>query len=138
MTNATLDLGQWEISPGEVCEYLSAVGDESAAYAETRIAPPLIISARVVGLLLERLSLPDGAIHSLQDVETVGAPRIGQTVAASAQVESPRERGGLTFLTVNYSVADAKDSTELQRGRTTVLLPAGTDPWCSADLTGDQ
>ena len=28
-----------------------------------------MLTARVVGLLLDRLSLPDGAIHSLQDVE---------------------------------------------------------------------
>ena len=56
-------------------EYLHAVGDELPIYGESGIAPPLMLTAKVVGLLLDRLSLPDGAIHSLQDVETISPPR---------------------------------------------------------------
>ena len=104
-------------------EYLSAVGDELPIYLATGVAPPLMLAARVVGRLLERLSLPDGAIHSLQDVETINAPRIGALVFAEAQMEPARERGGMRFLTVNYTVSDDSSGTNLMRGRTTVLLP---------------
>ena len=127
MQNAAIDLGSWQITADGVREYLDAVGDTSPVYLETRTPPPLMLTARVVGLLLERLSLPDGAIHSLQDVETVNAPPIGGEVSATARLEPARERGGMRFLTVHYSVADANRGCPLQRGKTTVLLPAAAD-----------
>ena len=121
--DTAIDLGTWQITADAAREYLDAVGDDLPVYGDTGIAPPLMLTARVVGLLLDRLSLPDGAIHSLQDVETVSAPKIGVTAATTARVDPPRERGGLRFLTVNYSITDADSGAELQRGRTTVLLP---------------
>lgn len=124
MSDTVIDLGTWEITVDAMRQYLGATGDTSSIYEDVGIAPPLMLTARVVGLLLERLSLPDGAIHSLQDVETAGPPRIGSSVSVTATVDPTRERGGLTFLTVNYRVADNTDGSELQRGRTTVLLPA--------------
>ncbi len=123
MQDTSIDLGSWQITAESVREYLDAVGDNLPIYGESGIAPPLMITAKVVGLLLDRLSLPDGAIHSLQDIETVSPPRIGGTVVATAELEPARERGGLRFLTVNYNVADANAEKQYQRGRTTVLLP---------------
>ena len=68
--------------------------------------------------------MPDGAIHSLQDLETVGALRVGSTVSAAARVDPVRERGGMRFLTVNYTVSEEPAGSDLMKGRTTVLLPA--------------
>ena len=119
-----ISLGSWDITADAVHEYLSAVGDNLPLYAESRSAPPIMLAARVVALLLERLSLPDGAIHSLQDIEAVDALRVGSTVSATAQVEPVRERGGMRFLTVNYTVSDEPTGSDLMKGRTTVLLPA--------------
>ena len=127
MQDAAIDLGRWQITADGVREYLDAVGDASPVYLETGTPPPLMLTARVVGRLLERLSLPDGAIHSLQDVETVNPASVGSEVLGTARLEPPRERGGLRFLTVNYSVADSIGGRELQRGKTTVLLPAAAD-----------
>lgn len=121
-----ISLGTWEITVDAVEQYLAAVGDKMPVYLASGAAPPLMLAARVVGRLLERLSLPDGAIHSLQDVETINAPRIGALVSAEAQVEPARERGGMRFLTVNYTVIEDKGGLILMRGRTTVLLPADT------------
>ena len=83
-----------------------------------------MLAARVVALLLERLSLPDGAIHSLQDIAALDPLRVGATVSAVARVEPVRERGGMRFLTVTYTVSDAPTGSDLMQGRTTVLLPA--------------
>lgn len=127
MQDSSIDLGSWQVTGDEVQGYLRAVGDELPVYAESGIAPPLMLTAKVVGLLLDRLSLPDGAIHSLQDVETINPPRLGTVVATTAHVEPARERGGLKFLTVNYSATDAEDGSLLQQGRTTVLLPPTGD-----------
>ena len=127
MQDAAIDLGRWQITADGMREYLDAVGDTSPVYQESGTPPPLMLTARVVGLLLERLSLPDGAIHSLQDVETVNPASLGCEVLATARLEPPRERGGLRFLTVNYCITDSTAGQELQRGKTTVLLPAAAD-----------
>lgn len=126
-TDTELDLGNWQIADADVQQYLAAVGDGLPIYQAAGIAPPLLLAARVVGRLLELLALPDGTIHSLQDVETVNPPAIGARVVAAAVVAPARERGGMRFLTVNYRITDADSGAELQRGRTTVLLPATAD-----------
>ena len=126
MQETNIELGAWQITVEAVQEYLSAVGDDPAFYLENGTAPALMLAARVVGRLLEVLSLPDGAIHSLQDIETMNAPRIGVMASAKARVDPPRERGGMRFLTINYTVSDEDAGLELMQGRTTVLLPAGS------------
>lgn len=136
MEDTAIDLGCWQITADAAREYLDAVGDDLPVYHDAGIVPPLMLTARVVGLLLDRLSLPDGAIHSLQDVETLGVPRLGITAATTARVDPPRERGGLRFLTVNYNITDADSGADLQRGRTTVLLPASADEPDGEDSDG--
>ena len=125
MQDNAINLGSWEITSAAVHEYLSAVGDNLPLYLDSQCAPPIMLAARVVALLLERLSLPDGSIHSLQDIEAVAAIRVGSTVSAEATVEPVRQRGGMRFLTVNYMVSGEPAGSNLVRGRTTVLLPAG-------------
>ena len=127
MQDASIQLGTWDITAESVGEYLTAVGDDLPVYMESGAAPPLMLTARVVGMLLDKLSLPDGAIHSLQDVETMDAPAIGRSVSAVATMEPARERGGLRFLTVSFEVSDAEGGRAVQRGKTTVLLPAPSD-----------
>ena len=119
-----ISLGSWDITSEAVQEYLSAVGDNLPLYMDSQCAPPIMLAARVVALLLERLSLPDGAIHSLQDIETVDALPVGATVSAKATIDPVRERGGMRFLTVHYTVSEEATGSDLMKGRTTVLLPA--------------
>ena len=125
MQDTAISLGSWDINPDAVHEYLSAVGDNLPLYTDLECAPPIMLAARVVALLLEQLSLPDGAIHSLQDIETASALPVGATVSAKARIEPIRERGGMRFLTVNYTVSEEATGSDLMKGRTTVLLPAG-------------
>ena len=124
MQDNAISLGSWDITAEAVHEYLSAVGDNLPLYTDSQCAPPIMLAARVVALLLERLSLPDGAIHSLQDIETINALPVGATVSAQARIDPVRERGGMRFLTVNYTVFEETTGSELMKGRTTVLLPA--------------
>lgn len=123
MQDNAISLGSWDITAEAVHEYLSAVGDNLPLYMDSQCAPPIMLAARVVALLLERLSLPDGAIHSLQDIETVCALHVGATVSAKASIDPVRERGGMRFLTVNYTVSEETTGSDLMTGRTTVLLP---------------
>ena len=133
-TAAAIHLGCWEITAAAVRAYLAATGDPLPIYQATGFVPPLLLSARVVGLLLDKLSLPDGAIHSQQELTTLAVARVGDRVSAYAHIEPAQERGGMRFLTVNYIVADPGNSRDLMRGRTTVLLPTNpTDPADPAD-----
>ena len=121
----TLDLGVWNVCADLVRQYLAAVGDELPVYRDTGFAPPLWLAARIVGVLLERLSLPDGTIHSLQDVEALEPIGLGYRVAATATVEAVRQRGGMNFQTITYVAKHLDSDMIVLRGRTTVLLPAG-------------
>lgn len=124
MQDKAISLGSWDVTSEAVHEYLSAVGDNLPLYTDLECAPPIMLAARVVALLLERLSLPNGAIHSLQDIETTNMLPVGATVSATASMEPIRERGGMRFLTVNYTVSEETTGSDLMNGRTTVLLPA--------------
>ena len=107
-------------------QYLEAVGDPLPHYMELGIVPPMAVSALVLGDLLEKLELPGGAIHSLQEVNTVRAVRLGEELVGWAGLERPRQRGNLQFITASYWVGDAAGS-EVQNGKSTVLVPLSGD-----------
>ena len=85
-----LNLGSIDASQDSVDEYLLSVGDSLPIYKETGIAPPLYSAASALGALLRELALPPGAIHSLQEVETLTPVAIGSDVKVSALVEKRR------------------------------------------------
>ncbi|MDP7588902.1 MAG: MaoC/PaaZ C-terminal domain-containing protein [Dehalococcoidia bacterium] len=121
-----LDLGYIDASQDSVGEYLLSVGDSLPIYKETGIAPPLYSAASALGALLRELALPPGAIHSLQEVETLTPVAIGSEVNISALVEKPRRRAGLEFITVVCSVES--DGAVAIKSKSTVLVPSGDAP----------
>ncbi len=116
-----LDLGSIDATLDSVETYLRSVGDSSPIYNEAGIAPPLFSAASALGSLLKELGLPPGAIHSLQEIETVTPVVIGSEVTAQALVEKPRRRAGLEFLTVVCTV-ESRGSTAI-KSKSTVLVP---------------
>ena len=125
-----LDLGSIDASQDSVDEYLLSVGDALPIYRETGIAPPLYLAASALGALLRELALPPGAIHSLQEVETLTPVAIGSGVKVSALVEKPRRRAGLEFITVVCSVESG--GALALRSKSTVLVPSGDAPEAAA------
>ncbi len=120
-SDATIDLGTVKASRKPVQEYLVAVGDELAIYNETGLVPPLYFAASALGLLLRRLALPSGAVHSLQEIETVNPSATGDELQVLARVERPRERGGLKFITVACDLQTA-DGRPALTSKSTVML----------------
>ena len=116
-----LDLGSIDATLDSVETYLRSVGDSSPIYNEVGIAPPLFSAASALGSLLKELALPPGAIHSLQEIETVTPVVIGSEVTAQALVEKPRRRAGLEFVTVVCTV-ESHGSTAI-KSKSTVLVP---------------
>ena len=121
-----LDLGSINASQDSIDEYLLSVGDTLPIYKETGIAPPLFSAASALGALLRELALPPGAIHSLQEVETLTPVAIGSDVKVSALVEKPRRRAGLEFITVIFSVESG--GAVALKSKSTVLVPGGDTP----------
>ena len=117
----SLDLGRISVGAGPVDDYLRAVGDELPIYRQTGLAPPLYAAAAALGLLLKTLELPPGAIHSLQEMDTLAPIAIGRDLAAVAALERPRQRGGLRFITASCALSDADGAPALS-GKTTVML----------------
>ena len=117
----TLDLGRISVGAGPVDDYLRAVGDELPIYRQTGVAPPLYAAAAALGWLLKTLELPPGAIHSLQEMDTLAPIAIGRELAAVATLERPRQRGGLRFITASCVLSDA-DGVPALSGKTTVML----------------
>ena len=123
-TERELDLGSFTATQDSVDEYLLAVGDALPIYQDTGIAPPLYSAASALGALLRKLALPPGAIHSLQEVETLTPVRIGGEVKITALVEKPRRRAGLEFLTVVCSV-ESSGVLALKSKSTVLVLSEG-------------
>ena len=117
-----IQLGEWEITADWLNDYLIAVSDTGVEYTKSGMVPPVAISALVIGGLLEKLGLPSGTIHSLQEIETIGPALIGDLLRASAAIGQTRQRGDLKFVTVNYSVNNSAGK-EVQVGKSTVLVP---------------
>ena len=115
-------LGEWEITDDWLNDYLIAVSDAGVEYRRFGMVPPVAISSLVIGALLEKLGLPSGTIHSLQEIETIGSTLIGDRIRASAVIGQTRQRGDLKFVTVDYSVNNTAGE-EVQVGRSTVLVP---------------
>ena len=120
-SGAMIDLGTIDATRESVQKYLAAVGDELTVYDETGLAPPLYFAASALGLLLKRLDLPSGAVHSLQEFEAVQPLAIGDTVQVRARLERPRERAGLTFITAACDLLTADDKPALT-SKSTVML----------------
>ena len=79
----SLEMGRVSVYAEAVDDYLRAVGDELPIYRQTGLAPPLYGAASSLGLLLKTLDLPPGAIHSLQEVDTLAPLVMGRICGPS-------------------------------------------------------
>ena len=123
----TIDLGSWKVSEEFVGDYLGAVGDGSAAYFRHRLAPPAALAARALGSLLEKLELPPGAIHSLQEIETIRPIPFGEEIIGKSLVGPTKRRGGMEFVTVEASLKD-REGAPMLGSKSTVLVVGQSSP----------
>jgi len=105
-----------------VNEYLEATGDRSSLYADEGVAPALAVAAQVLTMLLEKMSLPPGAIHTAQEVRCQAPIKIGQGVTGSAKWPRPMKRDQWRFISADFVIKDQAGGTLLS-GRTSVMAP---------------
>ena len=116
------DLGWVGTDEKSVMAYLHAVGDELPLYQELGLTPPLYTVALALGRILQRTTLPPGAIHSLQEFDLLEPVPLGREVGVSAWLERQRARGGLRFLSFGLRAEDRAGSQGMGI-RTTLLIP---------------
>ena len=122
-TERNLNLGSFDASQDSVDEYLRSVSDALPVYKETGLAPPLYSAASALGSMLQKLELPFGAIHSLQELKTLTPIAIGSEIKVSAFLEKPRRRAGLEFITAVCTVETG--GVAALTSKSTVLIASG-------------
>ncbi len=122
-SESEFEIGRWHITEDNVRQYLAAVGDAQQEYFQLGLVPPLFLTAYALTGLLGKLALAPGAIHSLQEVDTLNPVEIGDQISGTARLERPRRRGNLEFTTVSYTLTSAS-GIQVQSGKSTVLVPA--------------
>ncbi len=130
MTSTTrsksLSLGTWTATPEFVAEYLDALNSQSTLYAEHNLVPPMALAARTLGLLIEKLGLAPGTVHTSQEVTALKPVSLGQQISAQAKPSRPLRRGDWEFLSIQFSLYenhDGEPGEPVLKGKTTVMSP---------------
>ena len=115
-------MGQLSTDEKSVLDYLGAVDDQLPVYQDLGLTPPLYIVALSLGQILQRMELPSGAIHSLQEFDVLKPVPLGSGLEVKAWLDRQRARGGLRFLTFGLSAGNESGSPAMDI-RTTLLIP---------------
>ena len=117
-----MDLGSWVVNDPTVRRYVHAVGGVQTESADRQLVPPLSLVAHVLGMVLEKLAMPPGAVHSMQEMETLQPVNMGEQISAVAIMERTRRLGDMHFIPISYTLTNsAKEKVII--GKTTVLAP---------------
>ncbi|MHB8377236.1 MAG: hypothetical protein ACYDEB_09820 [Dehalococcoidia bacterium] len=108
----------FSLAAGDVRAYLAAVGDAND-YAG--LVPPLAAVALGLAALQEQLSLPDGALHTGQDVEHLAPVLPGARLTLTGRVAQRSERQGFVISVIEFEIAAAGETAV--RARTTIMAP---------------
>jgi len=98
--------------------YLRAVGD-TTRYGNA--VPPLAAVALGLLALQEHVSLPDGALHTGQEVEQCAVIPIDEPLTMEVRVAQRSERQGMVVTVIEYDVV-ARQGLAV-RARTTIIAP---------------
>jgi len=102
-----------------ITAYLRAVGD-SGSY-EGRV-PPLAAVALGLGALHEHITLPEGSLHTGQEVEHLAPLRAGEALTLTGRIAQRSERQGFVISVIEFEITAAGEPAV--RARTTILAPA--------------
>jgi len=105
-----------------VAAYLGAVGDRGD-YAGN--VPPLAAAALGLAALQEQTSLPDGSLHTGQEVEHLAAIPAGSPLALHGRVAQRSERQGFVITVIEFEIL--RDDAAALRARTTIMAPGARD-----------
>jgi hypothetical protein len=109
------------IGPERVTAYRAAVGDENV-YGDA--VPPLFAVAFALEALQRDVMLPEGSLHTGQEVEHSGVLGVGDPLTLSGRVAQRSERQGYVITVLELEVASTSGARV--RARATIMAPEGT------------
>jgi hypothetical protein len=102
-----------------VAAYLSALGDQGDYRG---CVPPLAAVALGLSALQEQITLPDGSLHTGQEVEQTGLLREGEELTLTGRVAQRSERQGFVISVIEFEIIGSGEPAV--RARTTIMAPA--------------
>jgi len=109
------------ITPEQAAAYARAVGD-STDYSGA--PPPLAVVALALRALQDTVSLPEGSLHTGQEVEQHSPAMCGDPLSMRGRVAQRSERQGFVISVMELEVASAEGRAVLT-ARTTIMAPGG-------------
>ena len=110
------------VTAQRVRDYLAAVGNTHPMYQEGMAIPPETLATRAIREMLARLSLPSGAVHIAQEMESLAPCAPGDHLVVDAEVVLNATRGEWRLLAVAFAVHTVAGEVAL-RGKSTVMIP---------------
>jgi predicted thioesterase len=101
-----------------VSAYLRATGDRGAYGAAV---PPLCAVALALDALQEHITLPEGSLHTGQEVEHSAPVPVGQALRLTGRIAQRSERQGFVISVIEFEVSAT--SSLAVRARTTIMAP---------------
>jgi hypothetical protein len=108
------------VSRDQAAAYLDAVGDRGD-YGDA--VPPLCAVALGLAALQEQLSLPQGSLHTGQEIEHERMVRAGEELRLSGRVAQRSERQGFVISVIEFDISSKAGICV--RARTTIMAPGG-------------
>ncbi len=111
----------------DVSAYLAATGD-ATAYGDC--LPPLAVAALGLSALQSVISLPEGSLHTGQEVEQLALARAGEPMTLTGRIAQRSERQGYVISVIEFEVrspagaAGGPTTAVVIRARTTIMAPA--------------
>jgi hypothetical protein len=109
---------EFTLASSRVDAYLRATGD-TTPYGDQ--APPMAAVALGLAALQEQLELPEGSLHTGQEVEHVAAVPRDAALRLSGRVAQRSERQGFVISVIEFEISSG--SGTLVRARTTIMAP---------------
>jgi hypothetical protein len=110
---------RFTIDAAAVRTYLDAVGD-AQDYADC--VPPLVAVALGLAALQDQLYLPDGSLHTGQEVTHAAPIRVSTELTLTARVAQRSERQGFVITVIEFEISQSAGLA--LRARTTIMAPA--------------
>ena len=123
----TVSERSYHLDPSTVETYLRAIGeapptDSSDNERQGQVAPPMSVAALGLRGVIQDLKIPEGTLHTAQEVEFRRAIDVGTLLHCQATLSQNSVRGGRRFIVVNLEVEDTNHNIVLT-GKSTLVMP---------------
>ncbi len=119
---ATFPPMTFHLERAEVEAYLDAVGDRAFRESGLTSVPPVAAAAFALRALLATFHLPDGSVHTGEEVDFLRPLRTGEALRCESAVTGSSDRAGYRFSTVEQRLLD-EDGQAVLTSRAMLMSP---------------